>query len=106
MKRRDFINQSSTLAGAGYLGLPLIKGQQESYRIVLIGSGWWGMNILREAVRSGKVKLVGLCDVDQNQLKKAAEEVKEWNGQSPTISFPFLSRFICSEMTSTMSLAC
>ncbi|NND31778.1 MAG: Gfo/Idh/MocA family oxidoreductase [Saprospiraceae bacterium] len=83
MKRRTFLQQTSAAASASYLGIPLIKSQKDSYRIVLIGSGWWGMNILREAVRSGKVKLVGLCDVDQSQLKKAADEVKEWNGESP-----------------------
>ena len=77
------MQQTSAAASASYLGIPLIKTNKEPYRIVLIGSGWWGMNILREAVRSGKVKLVGLCDVDQSQLKKATDEIKEWNGDTP-----------------------
>ena len=71
MKRRTFLQSTSTAAGAGIMGFPLIKKQKELYRTVLIGSGWWGMNILREAYRSGRVKIAGLCDVDQNQLKIA-----------------------------------
>jgi predicted dehydrogenase len=83
MKRRNFIRHSSAATGAGMLGFPLIRKQQEIYRLVLIGSGWWGMNILREAVRSGRVKITGICDVDQQQLKKAAEEIRQWNGETP-----------------------
>ncbi len=83
MKRRTFIQHSSTTAGAGMLGFPLIRKQKEMYRLVLIGSGWWGMNILREAVRHGSGKIVGICDADQNQLKKAAEEINQWNGEKP-----------------------
>jgi len=71
------------MAGASYLGFPLIRSLKQTYRIVLIGSGWWGMNILREAVRSGMVKVVGICDVDQRQLKKASDEINTWIGESP-----------------------
>lgn len=41
------------------------------------------MNILREAVRSGEVQVVGLCDVDQNQLRTAREELGRWSSDQP-----------------------
>ena len=67
----------------GFMGIPLIRGLNKKYRLVLIGSGWWGTNILREAVASGTVDVVGICDVDQRALKKCAEEIKSWNGGTP-----------------------
>ncbi|NND09550.1 MAG: Gfo/Idh/MocA family oxidoreductase [Saprospiraceae bacterium] len=83
MKRRTFLQKGSTLSGASYFGFPLIRPRTKKYRVVLIGSGWWGMNILREAVKSDMVEVVGLCDVDQRQLKKSSTEVQQWIGKDP-----------------------
>ncbi|MCB0687081.1 MAG: Gfo/Idh/MocA family oxidoreductase [Saprospiraceae bacterium] len=83
MKRRHFLKNTATLVTSGSVGFPLIKKQKDMYRTVLIGSGWWGMNILREAFQSGKCQIVGLCDVDENQLQKASDEVFQWNGEKP-----------------------
>ncbi|MGC6551586.1 MAG: Gfo/Idh/MocA family oxidoreductase, partial [Rubripirellula sp.] len=38
------------------------------------------MNILREAMASGTVQPVALCDVDQDKLEIAAEEVEDLSG--------------------------
>lgn len=77
MNRKEFIKQTA-FAGAAVLSHPFITRMKiAKYRTALIGSGWWGMNILREAIRSGEVEVVALCDVDDNQLRKAAEEVNK-----------------------------
>ena len=87
MNRRRFVQ---TAAGAGLaLCAPAILGAADQpksgklYRTALIGTGWWGRNILREAIQAGRSKVVGMCDVDQNQLKPAVAEVLELTGDEP-----------------------
>jgi predicted dehydrogenase len=76
MTRKEFLRQSAFAGSALALSHPFISRMPQSkYRTALIGSGWWGMNILREAVRSGEVAVVALCDVDENQIRKTAEEL-------------------------------
>jgi predicted dehydrogenase len=75
MKRRTFIKQSALAGMAAASPAFFISPKTTKYTVALIGSGWWGMNILREAIRSGEVTVAALCDVDENQIKKAAEEV-------------------------------
>ena len=83
MKRRDFIKTSAT-ASVAFSAVPLVGAKtRKRYRTALIGSGWWGMNILREAMAAGQAEVVALCDVDQNQLDPAADEVEELSGQKP-----------------------
>jgi len=75
MNRRDFI---------GTLAAPALAVQSgKKYRTALIGSGWWGMNILTCALESGACQAVALCDVDENQLKPAAERVLKLSGDQP-----------------------
>ena len=84
MQRRTFIRQTS----AGLAGLPLLRLsslKKPPYKTALIGSGWWGMNILRTALASGTIETVGLCDVDQNTLVAAAEEITGLTGSRPRI---------------------
>jgi predicted dehydrogenase len=71
-------------AGAAFGAVPLL-GQPAGgkYRTALIGSGWWGMNILRVALAAGESRVVALCDVDQNQLRPAVEEVARLSGDRP-----------------------
>jgi predicted dehydrogenase len=83
MNRRNFIKQSA-LAGLAVNSYPfIIRKPIAKYKTALIGSGWWGMNILREAIRSGEIQVVALCDVDENQIKKAAAEVNTLCSDSP-----------------------
>jgi predicted dehydrogenase len=86
--RRRFMQAAATGAVAGGLqlsGAPAVHAQSKGkiYRTALIGSGWWGMNILKQALAAGNTKCVALCDVDQDKLELAAEEVNDLSGNSP-----------------------
>src|SRR3954451_14629123 len=93
MNRRTFIKSSAASAAAGLFALssgPLVRtvrgeeGHKEgSYTVALVGSGWWGMNILREAILSKRCRVVAMCDVDERQLDKAIETVKQMSGDDP-----------------------
>lgn len=61
----------------------LIAQRDRRYRTALIGSGWWGMNIARAALQCGQCKLIALCDVDDNQLYRAADEIERLSGDEP-----------------------
>lgn len=81
--RRTFLQQS-TLAATGLWASPLLSRiPAAKYKAVLIGSGWWGLNILREGLRTGAITIAGLCDADQNQLKKSNEAVRQWCNDNP-----------------------
>lgn len=84
MNRREFIRTSSA-ASLAYSSLPLLSSLSRvaPYRVALVGAGWWGVNILRCAVQSGQSKVVALCDVDQNQLKTAAAELRKLTPDQP-----------------------
>ncbi|MGM9510670.1 Gfo/Idh/MocA family protein [Larkinella sp. GY13] len=85
MNRSEFL-KTSALAGAAVVTRPLITlAQQSTYRTALVGAGWWGNNILRCAMQSGQSKLVALCDVDQRQLTKTAEEFSKLTSDKPKI---------------------
>src|SRR5215208_5605 len=85
MNRRELI-QTSLAAGAALSAGPLLGADRSrKYRTALIGSGWWGGNILRCAMEAGESHVVALCDVDQNQLTAAAEEVTRLSGDRPKL---------------------
>jgi predicted dehydrogenase len=86
--RRQFLSSSlaaGAAAGAVLASAPLIKAQERAkrYRTALVGSGWWGMNILGEAVASNECEVVALCDVDESQLKAAAEKLRPQTSDQP-----------------------
>ncbi|NND99949.1 MAG: Gfo/Idh/MocA family oxidoreductase [Pirellulaceae bacterium] len=83
VKRRQFLQAAA--AGTLITGAPAVHAQSKGkkYRTALIGSGWWGMNILKEALAAGNAKCVALCDVDQDKLEIAAEEVNDLSGEQP-----------------------
>ena len=90
--RRSFLRRAAG-AGAGTFiagAAPAILRADESggkagrkRTVALVGAGWWGTNILSHALADGRVKVVGLCDVDQNQLKKCREAIAPLTGDSP-----------------------
>lgn len=84
MDRRLFLQKTSA-ASLAFSALPLLPalGRTEAYKTALVGSGWWGMNILRCAVQAGQSKVVALCDVDENQLKKAKTELNKLTSDQP-----------------------
>jgi predicted dehydrogenase len=85
MNRRELI-QTSLAASAAFSAGPILGADKpRKYRTALIGSGWWGRNILRCAMEAGESQVVALCDVDQNQLSGAAEEVTKLSGDKPKL---------------------
>src|ERR1044071_3198338 len=85
MHRRDLI-KSSLAAGIAFSAMPLLGAAgRRKYRTALIGSGWWGRNILRCAMEAGESQVVALCDVDQNPLTAAAQEVTRLSGDRPKL---------------------
>ncbi|GAA5507663.1 Gfo/Idh/MocA family oxidoreductase [Novipirellula caenicola] len=93
LDRRAFI--ASTVAASTLAAAPKIHAasKDKKYRTALIGSGWWGMNILREAMAAGQTKVVALCDVDQDKLELAAEEVNDLSGEEPKLYSDFRELF-------------
>jgi predicted dehydrogenase len=86
MHRRTFIKDVS-ITGLALGAMPLFSSfaPGQKYRTALIGSGWWGTNIMQAAVQHGQVKMVGLCDVDERQIKRASEQLAKWTGDAPKI---------------------
>jgi predicted dehydrogenase len=84
LNRRQFLNTTAA-AGLALSGAPFIHAASKAkqYRTALIGSGWWGMNILRDAMAAGNCQPVALCDVDQDALELAAEEVSDLTNTKP-----------------------
>jgi predicted dehydrogenase len=76
MDRRKFLHVSAA---------PLLLGAatDRKYRTALVGTGWWGMNILGCALEAGASKLVAMCDVDENQLRPAAEKAAKLSADQP-----------------------
>ena len=81
MNRRSFLKASVAVG----MGIPAVLAQPKDpkYKTALIGTGWWGMNILHEAMMSGRCDVAALCDVDANQLDKAASDVETKSGTAP-----------------------
>ena len=86
VNRRDFM-KASVAGGLALSGTRILAAAVPDARksTALIGSGWWGMNILRVAMAAGESKVVALCDVDRNQLMKAAAEVEKLSGEKPKL---------------------
>ena len=77
--RRNFL-ASAALAGAAPLSAASaarVLGANDRIRVALIGCGGMGRGDLRDFLRAGKTQVVGLCDVDQSQIAKAAQDVVE-----------------------------
>jgi predicted dehydrogenase len=84
MKRREFI--STTSMGAAAMAAPLYFPSLSSDRkikIGLIGAGWYGMVDIRAAFKAGNVEVTGVCDVDSDHLKSAADEIEKLQGYRP-----------------------
>ena len=83
MNRRRFIQATTLGAFAASAPRILLAQPEKTLRVALIGSGWWGMLILRTALQVGQIRVVALCDVDENQLNPAAEEIEKLTGYRP-----------------------
>jgi predicted dehydrogenase len=83
MNRRSFL-QSALAAGtlAGFHVRAADKAGRK-YRTALVGAGWWGGNIVGEAMASGQCEIVGVCDVDERQLKPTLDKITKQSGDQP-----------------------
>src|SRR3954471_4930714 len=81
MDRRTFI--AATAAGLSISAAAQQRliaeeiADQKTKRVGLIGCGWYGKNDLFRLIQVAPVEVVSLCDVDKNQMGKAAEIVAE-----------------------------
>src|SRR5438034_8987239 len=76
--RRDFLRNSSVLLAMSALqnyGANLDASRNR--RVALIGTGWYGKSDLFRLIQVAPVEVVGICDVDEHQLKQAATMVSE-----------------------------
>ncbi|HMK19094.1 MAG TPA: Gfo/Idh/MocA family oxidoreductase [Chitinophagaceae bacterium] len=87
--RRRFILDTSaalTLAAFKPSGLNFFS-QATPRRVALIGTGWYGKSDLFRLMQVAPVDVVALCDVDKQQLNKAAEMVgqRQKNNKKPAL---------------------
>ena len=83
MTRRQFIDRTAATGLA--LGIPTFLGAANSkkYRTALIGSGWWGKVITEMSMKSDTVEMVAVCDVDEEMIASAVEQIQRDGGAKP-----------------------
>jgi predicted dehydrogenase len=82
--RRTFIRNTSLAAGAYALNpTPYPLNPSDKIRVALIGCRNMGFGDLENAIKQPGVECVALCDVDDDILKKRAEEVGKRTGKVP-----------------------
>ena len=86
MKRRQFINNTATLA-AGVTLFPNIhtniKKEDKKARIAFIGTGMRGAYLLKEAVSQGFTEVTAVCDIDPAAINNVKQTIKEYNANEP-----------------------
>jgi predicted dehydrogenase len=82
-QRREFIQTAAI--GAAALAVAPPSSAAESRKIVLgiIGPGGMGMNHVRTLLKRTDIEIAWVCDVDKNQLAKAAKTVEEGAKKAP-----------------------
>src|SRR5215204_1175781 len=87
-RRRFILDSSAALALAAFRpgGLNLFSASP-TRRVALIGTGWYGRSDLFRLMQIAPVDVVALCDVDKQQLNKAAEMVgqRQKNNKKPAL---------------------
>jgi predicted dehydrogenase len=75
MHRRNFLKAGLTTAAAftAIQNKAFAAASEKAPRVALIGCGWYGKTDLFHLLQVAPVEVVGLCDVDRNMLKVAAE---------------------------------
>lgn len=84
--RRQFIQQTSALAGAlAVQGFPSLQAAEAAATIVVgvIGPGGMGMGHVRELSRADGVAIAYVCDPDENHCNRAATAVETQTGKAP-----------------------
>ncbi|UBM61046.1 Gfo/Idh/MocA family oxidoreductase [Marinilongibacter aquaticus] len=77
--RRSFLKGAAATFALSSLGVhsAFAGGPKKKYRVALVGTGWYGKSDLFRLIQVAPVDVVALCDVDSNQLKKAADLVSK-----------------------------
>ncbi|MCB0838682.1 MAG: Gfo/Idh/MocA family oxidoreductase [Bacteroidetes bacterium] len=86
MKRREFIHKSA--AAATFLSSPYILrsnpfSPNDKIQIGVIGCNGMGWSNTRSLLQMDRVDLVGICDVDENVVKKRVNEYKDLRSNTP-----------------------
>jgi predicted dehydrogenase len=82
--RRDFIKGTAATLALGSLGANAMQPKAH-YNVALIGTGWYGTSDLLRLIQVANVEVVALCDVDTEQVEKAAIRVadRQKSGKKP-----------------------
>ena len=97
--RRKFLQDSvglGAVAGSALLAKPLtaqtaasaskVVGANDRIHMALIGCGGMGRGDLRDFLRVKNVECVGLCDVDDAQVKEAIKVIERMDQKAPSFS--------------------
>jgi predicted homoserine dehydrogenase-like protein len=77
-RRRFLLDTSAAFALAAFKVNNLnFFSQATPRRVALIGTGWYGKSDLFRLMQVAPIDVVALCDVDKQQLNKAAEMVSQ-----------------------------
>ncbi|HEX6845931.1 MAG TPA: Gfo/Idh/MocA family oxidoreductase [Chitinophagaceae bacterium] len=77
-RRRFIFDASAALTLAAFKASNLnFFASARAKRVALIGTGWYGKSDLFRLMQVAPVDVVGLCDVDKQQLNKAADMVSQ-----------------------------
>ena len=87
-RRRFILDTSAALALAAFkINNLSFLSQVTPRRVALIGTGWYGKSDLFRLMQVAPVDVVALCDVDNQQLNKAADMVgqRQKNNKTPAL---------------------
>src|SRR6188474_1070374 len=77
-RRRFILDTSAAIALAAFKSSSLnLFSSAPARRVALIGTGWYGKSDLFRLMQVAPVDVVALCDVDKQQLNKAADMVNQ-----------------------------
>jgi predicted dehydrogenase len=87
-RRRFILDTSAALALTAFKTSNLnFFSQATPRRVALIGTGWYGKSDLFRLMQVAPIEVVALCDVDKQQLNKAADMVvqRQKNNKKPAL---------------------
>jgi predicted dehydrogenase len=87
LPRRQFIATSTAAAASALVSARAQESKETDdapkLKLGLIASGWWGMVDARAALKAGDCEIVAVCDVDEEHLSTAANDLEKEQGSRP-----------------------
>ena len=80
--RRNFLGTAAAGTAAIAATNTLAQGEKK-IRFGVIGVGWYGMVDAKAALKAGGAEITAICDVDNDHLKKSADELEKLQGKRP-----------------------